>query len=313
MSAVRNQRAVEDATDGYGSITIRSADASTEAEFMPSSNMGCLSLSHQGVESLHPGGRVAGYAARGTTVGIPLVHPWANRLNGVGCRVEGRQMARPRGETIPLDGHGLSIPTAMPVLMRWEPVRRGRGALTGVLRWSSPRQLRLFPFPHGLTVEATVEAEGLTIAATLMPIGEESVPVSFGYPWQVTLGGRSRLLPEATMASTGGREPLTVRPFRLGERDLDVGFGSLAAAAQFEVESGEVTVTVEFLERYPNAQLYAPAGEDFIRLEPMPAATRALVSGDGRTREVAPGGQFRAAFRISIAPKSGTDRLGVVQ
>jgi galactose mutarotase-like enzyme len=170
----------------------------------------------------------------------------------------------------------------------------------------------LFPFPHELTVETTVEDGRLTIATTLAPTGAESVPVSFGYhpylripdvprnQWQVTLGARRRLRLDDEMIPTGARELVASRCFTLAEQDLDDGFDELAVPAEFDAASGDVTMRVEFLEGYPYAQVYAPADQDFICFEPMTAPTNALVSGDA-LQLVRPGERCRAAFRISIS------------
>jgi aldose 1-epimerase len=45
--------------------------------------------------------------------------------------------------------------------------------------------------------------------------------------------------------------------------------------------------------------VFAPQDMDYVAFEPMTAPTSALTSGRG-LRVVAPGGQFRAAFRIRV-------------
>jgi aldose 1-epimerase len=58
-------------------------------------------------------------------------------------------------------------------------------------------------------------------------------------------------------------------------------------------------ITVEFLEGYRYAQVFAPKGAECVALEPMTASANALVSGNG-LRLVEPGGRFRAAFRVRV-------------
>jgi galactose mutarotase-like enzyme len=325
MSSVISDASSVGATERVESVALRSVDGSTEAEFVPDANMICSSLRYLGEEYLHRGDGVGAYLREGKTMGIPLLHPWANRLNGFRYRVACEEVALPRGERlIFLDDVGLPMHGAAPALMRWEVVRLSATSLTARLRWTSGVLLRLFPFPHELTVDATVESGALTIVTTLAPIGEKSVPVSFGYhpylripeeersEWRVTLGARERLLLDDAMPPRGARAPAARQRFTLAEQVLDDGFGAVDVPAAFQAAAGDVALTVGFLEGYSYAQVFAPAGTDFICFEPMTAPTNALVSGDG-LELVAPRDQYRAAFRVSISGASRSDAANVVR
>jgi aldose 1-epimerase len=307
------------AAEGFGSITLRSVDGSTEAEFVPSANMVCCSLRHHGVEFLHQGSGVAAYAHRGMTMGIPLLYPWANRLGGFEYKVGGERVVLPRGGgVIPVDDSGLPIHGALPALMRWEMEESQPGAIMATLLWTSPELLALFPFPHELSLEVSLESGRLMIATTLRPTGDAGVPVSFGYhpylrvpgapreAWRVTLGAFRRLLLDVGMIPTGAREPVGRRCMYLEDVSFDDAFDALSVPAEFGAAAGEFAVTVEFLEGFPYAQVYAPAGRDFICFEPMTAPTNALNSGDS-LRLVGPGERHRATFLVSV---SGRGRNG---
>jgi aldose 1-epimerase len=59
---------------------------------------------------------------------------------------------------------------------------------------------------------------------------------------------------------------------------------------------------------YPYAQVFAPAGEDFICFEPLTAPVNALNSGDG-LRLAPPGASFTAEWSIEVRnarPRAGT-------
>lgn len=299
--------------DGFESVTVTSSDGSTEAEFVPAAGMVCCSLTHQGVELLHTGAGVGAYAEHGKTMGVPLLHPWANRLAGFRYRAAGRTVTLKRGDSrIPVDPGGLPIHGVLPGLLHWD-VRPGgaSGRLTAVLDWSRGELLEVFPFPHQLSLEVTVGPGELALETTLRPTGEDPVPVSFGYhpylivpgasrqAWRVKLGAFRRLLLDDRMIPTGEREPVQRRSFRLGEVGLDDGFDALSVPADFQVRSAGSTIVAEFRSGYAFAQVYAPRGEDYICFEPMTAPTNALVSGDG-LQVVAPGEEHRAEFAIRL-------------
>jgi aldose 1-epimerase len=306
--------------DGFDSISVASQDGSTEAEFVPDANMVCCSLTHHGAEFLHAGAGVRAYAERGQTMGVPLLHPWANRLAGFRYRAAGRTVKLARGDPrIPVDPGGLPIHGVLPGLLHWQ-VGAGveAGKLSAVLHWAGDELLELFPFPHELRLEVTVDSGELVLTTTLAPTGEAKVPVAFGYhpyltlpgsprrAWRVRLGAFRRLLLDERMIPTGEREPVQRRSFRLGERSLDDGFDALSVPAEFAAMGGTAAVTGEFRIGYSFAQVYAPPDQEFICFEPMTAPANALCSGDG-LQLVAPGEEYRAEYSIRVSDDRGTN------
>jgi aldose 1-epimerase len=61
-------------------VRLTSPDGLLEAEFLPKLGMVGRSLRHEGEELLGQRGGPAAYAEQKATFGIPLLHPWANRL-----------------------------------------------------------------------------------------------------------------------------------------------------------------------------------------------------------------------------------------
>jgi aldose 1-epimerase len=299
--------------DGFETTTIRSGGGLAQARFVPAANMLCCSLRYGEHELLDEGRGVRAYAQDGKTMGIPLLHPWANRLADRRYSAAGKEVTLPDPQgRYPLDPNGLSIHGALPGLERWvvedgtpEDLVRAR------LSWSSPELLELFPFVHELSFEGHVLEDGLELVTTLRATGDDSVPVSFGYhpyltipdsrrqDWQVTLGASRRLVLDDRMLPTGRSEPIEERCFTLGERSLDDGLDGLDTPPRFSVADGSTTLKVTFTGGYAFGQVYAPPGHDFICFEPMTAPANALVSGDGLTL-VAPGHEHRAAFTITV-------------
>lgn len=296
-------------------VEIVSAGGDLRARFVPEANLICDSLTHRGVQLLHVGRGVRAYAERGKTMGVPLLHPWANRLAAPGYRVGDTDVRLPPPEgRYPLDPAGLPIHGALPGLLRWELEEQTPDRLGARLRWDSEPLLGLFPFVHELCVDALVTETALALETTLHATGDRPVPISFGYHpylrppgewprdrWQVTLGASQRLVLDQRMIPTGAREPLAPASFELGGRSLDDGLAELASPPAFSAGAGSGSLSVSFDAGYAYAQVYAPAGQDLICFEPMTAPTNALVSGDG-LRLVAPGDSHRAAFTIELRP-----------
>ena len=297
-------------------VTVSSADGGTEAEFVPEANMVCTSLRHRGVEWLEQRRGLAAYVEQGKTMGIPLLHPWANRLDRLGYAVGGKVVSLPSGDArIRLDGD-LPIHGVMPSFLRWELLDAPDPAtLKARLRWTSSELLELFPFTHELELQASVTEGQLTMETTLRATGSDQVPVAFGYhpylripgtsrdTWQIKLGAFRRLVLDERKVPTGEREPVGQRSVELGDSSWDDLFDGLSVPARFEVAVGETAVEVEFLRGYAFAQVFAPPGFDYISFEPMTAPANALNSGDG-LHLVAPGEEYRAAFRVRLSDRS---------
>ena len=98
---------------GCPAYVLTSPGGHLSATFVPGLNMLCTSLRHDGEELLHPRAGVAAYAEKGKTCGIPLLHPWANRLAGDRYDVDGRTVTLtgnrkpPTRDANGLPNHGL--------------------------------------------------------------------------------------------------------------------------------------------------------------------------------------------------------------
>jgi aldose 1-epimerase len=303
------------ALDGFATVGIVSDGGALEAHFVPGANLLCHSLTHRGVELLHPGHGVAAYAEQGKTMGIPLLHPWANRLSRPGYAAAGKEVTLPSPDgQYGLDANGLPIHGALPGLLRWELAETGApDRLSAHLDWSGPELMALFPFAHELRVDALAGDAGLELVTTLRATGADAVPVSFGYhpylcppghapraDWQVSLGASERLVLDDRMIPTGATEALEPRRFSLDGLSWDDGLAGLSSPPQFSVSAGAQTVTVTFDDGYGYAQVFAPEGHDFICFEPMTAPTNALADGHALTL-VASGEEYRAAFSIAVS------------
>ena len=149
--------------DGLDVITL--AAGSLEATFAPGAGMVCCSLRHEGEEVLGQRAGLREYAAAGKTMGIPLLHPWANRLGGWDYDALGRHadLARLEGSVVKADGQtGLPIHGALPG--PWAVVELEGAALTAEQHptWE-PGFRAAFPYDHRLRLRASLDGGALRI------------------------------------------------------------------------------------------------------------------------------------------------------
>jgi aldose 1-epimerase len=288
--------------EGFDAITLSSGPL--EATFVPAVGLVGASLRHEGEELLGQRDGVGAYAATAATMGLPLLHPWANRLSEERYAAGGRTAQLPAG--LPREEHGLAIHGLPPQPFRVRAARAsGRTAsLHATLDFPGHPA---FPFAHRLEQAISLGPDALRIETTL----RGAAPVAFGFhpyltlpgapraEWVVELPERERLLADARLIPTGERVPEPAERAPLGARTFDDGFALPGHAAAFVASGGGRTLTVSFAAGYPLAQVYAPADDDVICFEPMTAPTNALVTGDGLPL-VAPGGAYRAAFDVRV-------------
>jgi aldose 1-epimerase len=296
-------------------LPVVSADGSIVAQFVPGAGMVCCSLRHQGEETLDARKGLEAYATHGSTMGMPLLYPWANRLAAYNYEVAGKRVTLPADPArIHQDGNGLPIHGVAPAMMRWEPVAGdGDGhVLTARLEWSSSQLLELFPFAHEVLLELSAEPHSLRIATTVRASAGERVPVSFGFHPYLRLDGADRsawsiewprghqLVLDERQLPTGERQPVPRGAVALADADLD-DCVELAGAdsPRFVATAPGRRIVVELIEGFGFGQVYSPRGSPFVCFEPMTAPADALRSGD-MLRVLEPGAEHRAVFRLGF-------------
>src|SRR5215213_377815 len=94
--------------EGFQTVTLAAGDL--EASFVPGRGMVGVSLRHAGEELLDRRAGLGAYVEQGAVMGIPFLHPWANRLAGFAYAVDGRDVRLPPGPPLVHgDEHGLPI------------------------------------------------------------------------------------------------------------------------------------------------------------------------------------------------------------
>jgi galactose mutarotase-like enzyme len=309
----------ERTVDGMPALTLESeALGGIEAVFVPDAGMVGSSLRHRGEELLGLRGGLERYVGEGATMGIPFLHPWANRLGSRRFEVLGREVNLELGG-LPLktDADGLPMHGLLTAIGGWQVQRHLETDDGGVLRASFDfgahvLLMEAFPFPHRVTIEARLAGAELTIETTVTATGETPVPIAFGFhpylclpgveraEWELEAPVRERLALDASMLPTGEREQVRIEPAPLGNRTLDDAFLAPPAGEPFALSGGGRRVELRMGPGYPFAQIYAAADTDAVAFEPMTAPTNALVDGGIDLPLVQPGHRFSASFSIVV-------------
>ena len=286
------------------------------AAFVPRAGMIGASLRHRDEELLVQREGLAAWRGTGKSFGLPLLHPWANRLRDWRYSVAGRAVTiDPAREVVRPDEHGLPIHGALAAAEDWDVTAAGAddGAawLSATLDYGRrDDRLAAFPFPHDLGLAIRLQRDTLEIATTVTATGDVEVPLAFGWhPWLALPGApraewvlglpeRERRVLDDRNLPTGEREPLAAESGPLGDAVLDAHF-AVADDARFTLSGGGREIAVAWAGGYRYAQVFAPAAIEVVCVEPMMAPIAALSTGD-ELPLLARGETARAVFRITV-------------
>jgi galactose mutarotase-like enzyme len=279
-----------------------------EATFVPSAGMVGCSLRHRGEELLGQRGGLRIYIDERSTMGIPLLYPWANRVAEERFPVAGRQVV--------LDSGPVAVSRAAASgwrVSRHESTDDG-GVLAATFNFAGRQELMaMFPFPHEVAFQARLRGTTLTITTTVHALGDAPVPISFGYhpylrlpgvdrsEWEVEIPVCERFELDQRMLPTGELRPIEVDGGPLGSRTFDDGYLAPRDGAPFVLAGGGRRIELSVGSGFRFAQVYAPADDDVVAYEPMTAPTNALVAGGPDLTLLEPGGRYEAIFSITVA------------
>lgn len=302
------------------------------AMVVPSAGMNLVSLCIDGEDRLVLPVPLSEFMLQPRTGGVPLLHPWANRLRGdryeaVGRRVDlsGIPDLKRDGHDLPM--HGLLLRATDWVVETVDSIEDGSAVIEGSIDWKENRQgFEAFPFPHRVAVRWTLKESGGADASARCDLVIEprgtAVPVGSGWhPYLRPLAGvdrgdlelrlppvrRVRLDQEGLPLIDAAGSPRLEGPLDLngvmGDRVMDDLYRAPDGGWSGAVIAGGRRVEIETDDSWPWLQVYAPTGSDFICIEPMLAPTAAL--SDGHAVLVEPGAPLEASFTIRILEEGG--------
>ncbi len=282
--------------------TLRAGDL--EAVWLPEHGMVGASLRHRGEELLGQRGGLEAYLETGSAFGIPLLAPWANRLDGLQYGQVTLDPRHVKGGEAGLPKDGVMAGRA------WTVDSADDTRLVASFVADAP-VLAVFPFPHRLQVTVTLAPAELTVRTTLTALGVVPVPVAFGWHPLFTLPGvrrdelevalpvRRELVLDDRGIPTGEERDASWDEGPLGDRTVDAEYADWDGDVVLHGGGRELRVRFGPHDGYAIGHAWAPAGEPFLAWEPMTAPTNALVTGQGLTH-VMPGAQTTATFSVLV-------------
>ncbi len=243
--------------------------------------------------------------------GIPILAPWANRLDRHAYYANGREyLLNPALGNLRYDSNGLPIHGLVAFTDAWKAIRRDATSVTSRLEfWRFPRWMAQFPFAHALEVTHRLRDGSLEIETAVENLSAEPMPLSLGYhpyfqvtdaprdEWKVGLAARERVALSEKLLPTGERTPVSWDG-PLAGRDLDDVLTGLTGE-EFFVEGSRQRIAIRYGPKYLVAVVYAPANRPFICFEPMSAQTNAFNLTQPGLQHVAPGAVWRESFWIT--------------
>jgi aldose 1-epimerase len=289
---------------------IRIQDADLVVSIDPSGNNAC-SMTVRGHEI------VWAHAEAGHLQGVPLLAPWANRIDGDAYFANGRKyLLNPAFDNFRYDANHLPMHGLLGFADTWKVIRQDPATVTSRLEfWKYPQWMAQFPFAHSLEVTHRLRDGSLEVETAVENLSAEAMPLSIGYhpyfqlsdsprdEWKLHIAAREQVTLSDKLIPTGERKPIAFAdPLPLAGTELDTVFTGLTGDP-FSVRGRAQQIEVRFGPKYPVAVVYAPRGRGFVCFEPMSALTNAFnLDHSGIAAElqhVSPGETWRESFWVT--------------
>jgi len=244
--------------------------------------------------------------------GIPLLAPWANRIDSESYLANGRRyLLNPALGNLRYDANHLPIHGLVAFTDRWTVMGQDAASVTSRLEfWRVPEWMAQFPFAHAIEVTHRLREGSLQIETSIENLSAEAMPLCVGYhpyfqlpgskrdDWRVHVAACEQVTLSDLLMPTGERQPSTL-PDRvpLAGQALDAVFTALSGD-DFVLEDGARQLAVKYGAKYTVAIVYAPAGREFVCFEPMTALTNAFNRENSGLQHVAPGETWSESFWI---------------
>ncbi len=245
--------------------------------------------------------------------GIPLLAPWANRIDGEAYSANGkRYLLNPWLGNLRYDANHLPIHGLLAFTDRWKLMFQDAStAISRLEYWRFPDWMAQFPFAHTIEITHRLRGATLEVETAVENLCGEPMPLCIGYhpyfqltgsprdEWYLRIAARERVVLSERLIPANERTAVALAdPFRLKDDSLDAVFTELTGE-EFTLEGPGQRVSVRYGPKYPVAVVYAPTGRNFVCFEPMTALTNAFNASEARLPHIAPGETWRESFWIT--------------
>ena len=268
--------------------------------------------------------------------GVPLLWPYANRLDEQGFYANGKKYSFDLGlgntGTNPIPIHGFLTTADAWKLVEAKADARSAWVTMKLEFFRIPRYMKQFPFAHTLTMTYRVQDGALEVRTRIDSLSDEPIPVAIGFhpyfqltdspreEWRLVVGAKTHWLLDDRKLPTGQTQPITSilpTPTQVPVKDvtLDDIFTDLERDGQgratmtvsgkkqeLDVVVGPKFKTILVLSRDNNANRLPATARGTVAFEPMAAITNALnLSHKGLYKElqsIEPGGSWEESFWI---------------
>jgi aldose 1-epimerase len=254
---------------------------------------------------------------RGKLDGVPLLAPWANRIDGLEYFANGKKyLLNPALDNLRFDTNHLPIHGLVLFTDAWKTVQQDGSSVKSRLEfWKHPDWMAQFPFAHAIEMTHRLRDGSLEVETAIENLSDQPMPVAIGFhpyfqltdsprdEWHVQISARRQVLLSDKTIPTGETKPLEfANPLLLQGQALDTVFDDLTGDA-FLIEGRRQRIEVRFGPKFPVAIIYAPPTGSFVCIEPMTALTNAFNldhSGvPSYLQHVQPGAEWRESFRVT--------------
>jgi aldose 1-epimerase len=276
------------------------------------------SMTVRGQEILHiPAPDLEAWRAKRGLGGVPLLSPWANRIDGDAFYANGKKyLLNPGLGNIGYDGHHLPIHGLVAYSTQWKVIKSDHSSVTSRLEpWREPDSMAQFPFAYAIEMTHRLRGGALEVSTTVENLSNAPIPLSLGYhpyfklsdsprdDWKVHLAARESVVLSDLLVPTGERKPVEFEnPYPLAGHVLDNVFTGLTGG-EWVLEGKKQRIAVKFGPKFPVAVVYAPKNGSFVCFEPMASQTNAFnmtqAGKDGSLQTIAPGSKWSESFFIT--------------